>query len=105
MKINAYTIYDSAIKAYNSPFFMQTDALAKRVFMDQVNNPESQISKSPQDFTLYNIGVYDDQNGMFVPGKVMSLGNGKEYQQQIDKQNNDIIIEAIRKVIIEEMQK
>lgn len=55
-----YTIHDNAVKSYNNPFYMLTDAEAIRAFKSEATNPESKICNHPQDFSLYYIGTYDN---------------------------------------------
>ena len=68
MKLQAYTIFDKAAKAFNTPFFMHNKALAIRAFGDNVNaKDENNISKHPEHFALMHIGEYDDASGKFSP--------------------------------------
>ena len=67
MELFIYSIYDKIAKAYNQPFFLQNDALAVRAFSTNVNSPDSQISKVPEEFTLYCLGAYDDSDGHLYP--------------------------------------
>ena len=62
MKLNMYSIYDTAASAYTSPFFMHNDGLAIRAFQDNANTAESQINKHPQQFHLYKVAEWDDSN-------------------------------------------
>ena len=77
-----YTFYDAAAKAYTTPFFMHNDGLAIRAFSDNVNaEEENNISKHPDQFTLFCIGEIDDSNAAvatYEPAK--NLGNGLQYQ-------------------------
>ena len=85
MKLNVYSIYDSAAKAYAQPFFMQNDALALRAFMDNINSEDghkSNLSVYPEQFTLFKIGEYDDSTGMVINYEENhSLGNGVEFRK------------------------
>lgn len=71
-------IKDTAIDAYLQPVFVRHLGAAIRSFIDEINNPESQISKHPGHFNLYHIGNYDDATGQFtnlVPGPLqISMG-------------------------------
>jgi hypothetical protein len=58
-----FTVYDSKLEAYLQPFFMQSKGAAIRAFSDSSNDTQTQFSKHPGDFTLFEIGEYDDQNG------------------------------------------
>lgn len=62
----AFTIYDSKAEAYLSPFFMQSKGQALRAFQDAAQDKETQFAKHPSDFTLFEIGEYDDSTGIFT---------------------------------------
>ena len=79
MKSSVFTVYDEKAEAFMSPFFMGTDALAKRGFADAINNPETPMGKHPHDYTLFCIGEWSDQKGEITPIEKRSLGNGVEY--------------------------
>jgi hypothetical protein len=65
MKVNIYTVRDSAAGAYLQPFFMQNEVLAKRAISDLVNDPEHTFHKHVDSFSLFTMGDYDDQTGIF----------------------------------------
>ncbi|QXP08494.1 MAG: nonstructural protein [Arizlama microvirus] len=69
MKLKIYSIFDEKAKAYAQPFYMQQDGLAMRAFGDLVNDKTSQLNKHPVDFTLWCLGEYDDNSGMFCCDK------------------------------------
>lgn len=62
MKI-IYTIKDEAIESFGQPFFARADGEARRLFVDEVNNPESMIHKHPEDYSLWKIGKFDETTG------------------------------------------
>lgn len=83
MKLNVYSIYDSAAKAYATPFFMQNDGLAIRAFQSNVNSKEdNNISKYPDQFTLFKIGEYNDENAEIDPITPTSLGNAVTFKTE-----------------------
>lgn len=65
MKI--YAIRDNAIEAYGQPIFVRAQGQAVRSFIDECNNPESQLNKHPADYDLYYIGEYNDVTGELTP--------------------------------------
>jgi hypothetical protein len=87
MKLNVYSIFDQAAEAFVTPFFMQNDGLAMRAFQDNVNaNDENNISKHPEQFSLYKIGEYDDKVGVIdsyeqpkVVARAIELKNEQTY--------------------------
>ena len=65
MILTIVSIKDRAADAFNRPFFVPTANMAIRSFMDEVNRdyPENQMFVHPDDFDLYEIGIFDDSNG------------------------------------------
>jgi len=59
MKTNMYVLFDSASKLYSKPMFLHNDAMAIRVATDMLNNP-SDVSRHPEQFSIFFIGTYDD---------------------------------------------
>lgn len=64
MQMKVYSIRDSKGEVFNQPFFQKTHGEAERSFVTLVNDEKSMISKYPDDFDLYYLGVYDDQTGL-----------------------------------------
>lgn len=62
MRTNLYVIWDSAAECYNAPFALVNDQVALRAAQDLRNDPTTDICRSPQDFTLFRMGSYDDSN-------------------------------------------
>ena len=108
MKLNIYTIYDDAAKAYMQPFMFQTDGLAVRAFSDNINSDKSNnISEHPEQFTLFKIGEFDDQAATiatFEPPQM--LGNGRTYKtEDLNARKGDIdTILAITENILEKLE-
>lgn len=81
MKLKVYTVYDSKVGAYLQPFFMQSRGQAIRAFSDSVNDTSTQFYKHAEDFTLFEIGEYDDEKGAFSQeGAHVSLGVAQEFK-------------------------
>jgi len=101
MKLNVYSIFDSAAKAYTNPFFMHNDGLAIRAFSDNVNSEqENNISKHPDQFTLFRIGEFDDASGEIKTDIVKSLGTGLQYQEKtgLDESQAALIINLLKEL-------
>lgn len=81
MILNIFAIHDSKAEAYMTPFFMRNNGEALRGFMDSMENSESPFHKWPQDYTLFWIGVYDDETGIIEHRTPKSLGNGVELRR------------------------
>lgn len=67
MKLNLYSIYDTATGAYARPFFSQADGQAIRMFSDIARDPEHEVGKHPKDYSLFRIGIFDDQSAQLTP--------------------------------------
>nr|UXQ88051.1 MAG: nonstructural protein [Microvirus sp.] len=79
MNQNIYTVYDQKARAYLTPFFMPEDGMAIRTFSDCVNSKDHHFGKHPSDYTLYKMGVYDDNSADLLAIPLQSLGNGVEF--------------------------
>lgn len=81
-KLKVFAVYDSKLEAYARPFFMQTQGQALRGFMDVVNDPQTEISKHPEDFTLFYLADYNEDSGKFENHPApQALGVALEYHQ------------------------
>lgn len=80
MRYKIFTVYDSKAEAYLQPFFSPAVGLAVRSFSDAVNTKDHQFSKHAADYTLFEIGAYDDVTCTItmLPAKV-SLGSANEF--------------------------
>lgn len=82
MKLNIYTIFDSASAAYMRPFFMPADGQAVRAFKDLATDKDHEIGKHPEDYSLARIGVFDDNNAKIAPENVEFLATALELVAQ-----------------------
>lgn len=60
MKTILCVIFDNKAKVYNRPFTQINNAVARRTAQDLVNDPNSDCCRNPQDFTMLQIGYYED---------------------------------------------
>lgn len=65
MDLYVYAIFDRKAQIYSQPFFTPNEAVAVRMLRGMVREPGTQIHSSPEDFTLYNLGTYNDLIGVF----------------------------------------
>ena len=97
MKINMYSIHDSAAQAFLPPFYQNNNELAIRAFTAAVNGHGDQsIKMNPEQFTLYLIGMFDDATGMILAEAPEALMNGKVL---VDPQKNKYTDATIDSVI------
>lgn len=83
MKIMVFSVYDSKTEVYGQPNFMVNRGAALRAWIDACNDPNTQIFKHPGDFTMFEIGEWDDEKGEIKmhPAKI-SLGVATEFKKQ-----------------------
>lgn len=59
-----YTILDNVTKLYSAPFCEINNGSAMRGLQDMLsNNPNNPMSKFPDNYTLFNIGKFDETLG------------------------------------------
>ncbi len=90
MKLNLYSIYDTAAAYYKNPFALQTDAQAKREFGD-IFDGDNPIATHPEHYYLVKLGTFDNANGDITPapGKPTLL-TGLEALAIKNQDNNEI---------------
>ena len=78
-----FSFYDSKAEAYLPPFFMKAKGEALRFFSDLANdktNANNPIGKHPEDYTLFELGTFYDDNAQFQMGETpKSLGVAIEF--------------------------
>lgn len=67
MKLQVFSVFDSAVQAYDRPFFARTVGEAMRSWEQVVNDGQSPMSNHPADFTLFHLGEFDQATGVFSP--------------------------------------
>lgn len=60
-----FAVYDNAVKAFMTPFIQQSQGQAIRGFMDACDDEKTNLSRHPEDYTLFQIATYDDANGRY----------------------------------------
>jgi len=65
MKMEIFSVYDSAVQAFMQPFFSPSLGSALRSLTDAVNDPKHEFSKHAADYTLFKLGSFDDADGVF----------------------------------------
>lgn len=65
MKLKVFSIFDDKAKVYSNPFFMPQSGQAMRAFGDLAVDNTKEIFRHPTDYSLYQVGEYDDASGIF----------------------------------------
>lgn len=75
-----FTVYDSKSEVYSKPFMLKTKGEAMRGFVDVSNDKESAIGQHPEDYSLFEIGEFDDGSANIVNHDAnVSLGVAIEF--------------------------
>lgn len=84
MLLKVFSVYDSQVEAYMQPFFCQSKGHAIRSFTEAVSDSSSTIGKYPSDFTLFELGEFDDQKAFFdLYDTPRSLGVAVEFVKTV----------------------
>ncbi len=76
------SIYDEKSECFGQPFFVPAIGIATRHFTDAVHNPESMMAKYPEDFTLYQIGFWNNHDSKFENLEIPKfIAKGTDYIQ------------------------
>ncbi len=65
MLLKMFTVYDSKAEAYLPPFYLPAAGAAVRHFTDTASDPNHAFGRHPGDYTLFQVGVFDDQHASF----------------------------------------
>lgn len=88
MFLKVYSIFDSKVEAFMQPFYCKSKGEAIRSITEAVNDPKTSLSKYPEDFTLFELGSWDDSNCKFgLHSTPYSLGLLVEFKKVIDVKN------------------
>lgn len=66
MILKVFSVFDSKLQVFNTPFFSRSVADASRSFSDLVRDGRTTVAQHPDDFFLYEIGEYSDETGELV---------------------------------------
>lgn len=75
-------VLDSAVQGFGQPFFVAATGQATRSFGDEINRKEqgNALAAHPDDYTLYQLGMFDEETGEFTNDKRV-LARGKDLVQ------------------------
>lgn len=66
-------IFDIKCGAYARPVAVPADGAAIRMVQDAVNDSTTEYSKHPEDYSLWNVGTYDDSTGKLTSSTPVQL--------------------------------
>jgi hypothetical protein len=80
MILKVFCLYDSKVESYLQPFFMKARGEAFRAMTDLVSDMSTNVAKHPSDFTLFELGSFDDASAKFEQHATpVSLGVAVEF--------------------------
>nr|QJB20736.1 MAG: nonstructural protein [Microvirus sp.] len=65
MELHCYSLLDQVLNTFSYPFPASSDNEARRNVRLAALDAQTTLHKSPSDFTLYKIGVFDNDTGEF----------------------------------------
>lgn len=71
-----FSVYDDKVEAFSTPFFQKTTAAGIRAFTQVAEDPTTNIFKYGADYTLFEIGTFEDNTGEIEYTIPKNLGNG-----------------------------
>lgn len=66
MILQVMVAFDKKARAYLTPFYTSHPEVALRSFRQAANTPGHQICEHPEDFSLFHLGTFSDDNAAFV---------------------------------------
>lgn len=89
MEMKVFSIYDVKAGAYINPFFLPTEGMAVRTFMDCCNDVNHNFGQHPEDYSLFKIAVFDNTKGTFLDIGPEIVLNGLEAVHQANEVNDE----------------
>lgn len=65
MIVNIYSVWDEATKAFLQPMYALSKGQIIRGITEACNDPKHDFHKYARDYTLFELGTFDDTNGKF----------------------------------------
>ena len=65
MIINLYSVFDAATNAYLQPMYALSKGQIIRGITEAVNDPKHDFCKYARDYTLFELGTFDDSTAKF----------------------------------------
>ena len=67
MILKIYSLFDSKLGAYMAPMYFHSRGQAIRSIVDEAGRVDSPLHNHPGDFTLFELGDWNDSNSRFIP--------------------------------------
>jgi len=84
MEHKMFSIYDNKAQAYLPPFILPRLEMAMRTFADCVNAKDHKFSLHPGDYTLVELGDFDDNTATIKSHTVaIVIGTGLDFKESL----------------------
>lgn len=93
MNLKIYAIFDKLQNTFHTPMFQHNDGTLIRVMTQAVNDKESFLYKSPQDYAVYEVGQWDDV------GTLVGMENNRKVIEMLE------LVDKERRVEESELEK
>lgn len=76
---SVFAVKDAKAEIFSPPMLSVNTGTMLRSLLDALGDPGHQYSRHPEDFVLYELGTFDDSNGVFdlldAPASLMLLSD------------------------------
>lgn len=80
----AFSVRDVKANTFSMPFFAPTKATGLRSFTDLARDDRAQVKRHPEDYQLYEIGLFHPDTGIMVSHDTPQfIANATEFSQQV----------------------
>lgn len=70
-----FAVQDSKAGAFHAPFCAPSEGVAVRMMLDCVNREGHPYAMHPEDYTLYEVGEFEDTDGRVSGSQPRSISN------------------------------
>ena len=82
MNLKMYVIYDSKAETFTQPMCFFNRGAAIRAFVDILQDCNTNFSKHPEDYSLFEIGSYSESSGVIEAySSPVSIGSSIEFMK------------------------
>lgn len=90
MNVQIFAVFDSKAQTFGQPFFCINENIALRSWREAVNDPATQFCKYPEDFSLFQLGEFNDQDASFkLLQAPLNLGLASLYKLNVKALSNE----------------
>jgi len=102
MKLQIYSIFDTASGTYQRPMFARADGEIMREFQNISNDDNHPCGEHPEDYSLIRLGNFNDQTGQVINEDNECLATGLEMVAlKRSKQSHELEHEQSSKELIQ----